>query len=186
MKNQDLDPRNDEKHKKNPKLLNRDVYYRGKDIIQQGEEGFRAYYIEAGRVEVLVEEAGHLLKVAELGPGDIFGEMALINHEPRTATVRAIDDVTVTIISRDEIEGKIKRIEDKAIRALINVLAERLRVSTHEQMQHYKSLSEFQDRVTGIVDKAHAGVDSKKRDAFRREVEPLLADLQSVLDRYQD
>ena len=47
-------------------------------------------------------------------------------------------------------------------------------------------LSEFQDRVTGMVDKAHVGVDSKKRDAFRKEVEPLLADLQAVLDRYQE
>lgn len=185
MINDDLDPRHSEKNRKNPKILNRDVYYRGKDIVLQGEEGFRAYYIEKGRVEVLVEQDGHALKVAELGPGDIFGEMALITHDVRTATVRALDDVTVTIISRDEIEGKIKRIEDNAIRTLINVLAERLRVSTRGQMQHYKSLAEFQDRVTGMVDRAHNGVSEDKRAQFRKEVEPLLNDLQDVLDRYQ-
>ena len=182
----DLDPRNSEKNPRNPKLLNREVFVRGTDIIRQGDEGIRAYYIEAGRVEILVRSGEHELKVAELGPGDIFGEMALITHDVRTATVRALDDCTITIISRDEIEGKISRIEDKAIRTLINVLAQRLREATKGQLEYYKSLSEFQDRVTGMVDKAHVGVDSKKRDAFRKEVEPLLADLQAVLDRYQE
>lgn len=181
-----LDPRNNQKDHKNPKILNRDVWYKGKDVVRQGDEGVRAYYIESGRVEVLVHDGQHELKVAELGPGDIFGEMALINHEPRTATVRALDDCVLTVIDRDEIEGKIERIKDKAIRALINVLAERLRESTRGQLLYYKSLAEFQDRVTGIVDKAHHGISSDKRNAFREEVEPLLKDLQDVLDRYQD
>ena len=133
-----------------------------------------------------MHDGAHELKVAELGPGDIFGEMALINHDVRTATVRALDDCTVTVISREEIDGKITRIEDKAIRALINVLAKRLRQATEGQLEFYKSLTEFQDRVTSIVEKAHAGVDTQKRDAFRKDVEPLLQDLQDVLDRYRE
>jgi CRP/FNR family transcriptional regulator, cyclic AMP receptor protein len=185
MKNDDLNPREDKKHKQNPKVLNREVFYRGDNIIDQGDEGFRAYYIEKGRVEVLAKREGHELKIAELGPGDIFGEMSLINNEPRSATVRAMEDVTLTVISRDEVEGKIKRIDDKAIRALINVLCDRLRDTTHGQMEQYMSLADFQDRVTGIVDRAHDGIDESKRAAFRTEVEPLLADLQFVLDRYQ-
>lgn len=181
----DLDPRHDT-DPKNPKLLSRDVFYKGENIIEQGDEGIRAYYIENGRVEVLVKENEHQLKIVELGPGDIFGEMALINDEPRSATVRALDDCTVTIISRDEIEGKIERIEDKAIRTLINVLAKRLRESTKGQMQHYKNLAEFQDRVSSIVDRVDAGIDAAHREAFREEVVPLLTDLQKVLDRYQN
>jgi CRP-like cAMP-binding protein len=184
-KKDDLDPRRQEQDKNNPKILNREVYFKGKTIIAQGDTAYRAFYIEKGRVEVIGEEDGVSVKIAELGPGDIFGEMGLIEHRPRTATVRAMDDVTVTVISRDEIEGKIKRIDDKAIRALINLLIERLRVTTKGQVQQYKTLSEFQDRITGIVDRVDGGIDESKRSKFRDEVMPLLSDLQDILDRYQ-
>lgn len=183
---EDLDPRKQEQEKNNPKILNREVYFKGKTIIQQGDEAYRAFYIEKGRVEVIGEENGMMVKIAELGPGDIFGEMALIERGPRTATVRAMDDVTVTVIARDEIEGKIKRIDDKAIRALINLLIERLRTTTREQVHQYRTLAEFQDRITGIVDRVDGGIDETRRSAFRAEVKPLLDDLQDVLDRYQE
>lgn len=181
----DLDPRR-ESDKNNPKILNREVYFKGKTIIAKGDEAYRAYYIERGRVEVIGEDDGVAVKIAELGPGDIFGEMALIRRGPRTATVRALDDVTVTVISRDEIEGKIKRIEDKAIRALINLLIERLRATTEDHVHQYKTLTEFQDRISGIVERVDGGIDEARRAEFRDEVKPLLDDLQEVLDRYRD
>jgi CRP-like cAMP-binding protein len=180
----DLDPRKQIKNKKRPKILNREVYFKGQNIVEQGDDAWRAYYIESGRVEVLVKEGKHQLKVAELAEGDIFGEMSLINHEPRSATVRVIEDCTVTVIARDEIEGKIENIEDNAIRALIDVLVERLRESTKGQVQQYKSLADFQDRVTGLVDRVHVGIDQSKRSQFRKDVMPLLEDLQKVLERY--
>ncbi|MCC7305912.1 MAG: cyclic nucleotide-binding domain-containing protein [Alphaproteobacteria bacterium] len=182
-KHNDLDPRKG-LNPRDQRVLNREVYYKGQNIVSQGDDGYRAYYIEKGRVEVLVKEDGHQLKVTEMGAGDIFGEMALITREGRSATVRALEETTLTVISRDEVEGKIGNIRDPAIRALINVLAERLRSTTKGQMTHYKSLAEFQDRVTGIVDAVHDGIDAKNRDAFRNEVTPLLEDLQKVLDRY--
>lgn len=181
------DPANKTKKQDGPskKVLNREVFYKGKTIIEQGDEGFRAYYIERGRVEVLIKDGAHLLKVTELGAGDIFGEMALINNERRSATVRAIDDVTVSVISRDEISGKMKRIEDPAIQALINVLGSRLRQTTKGQMKHYINLTEFQDRIANLFSDVDESIDAAERDKFRAEVAPLLEDLQKVLARYQ-
>ena len=167
------------------RVLSREVFYPGKTIIRQGDESYRAYYIEKGRVEVLVKDGPHQLKISELGPGDIFGEMALITHEPRSATVRATEECVLTVISRDEIEGKIDSIQDCAIRALINVLAQRLRDTTRGQLDQYKNLSDFQDRVTGIVDRVDIGISEADRRTFRAEVMPLLDDLQRVLDKYQ-
>lgn len=169
----------------NSKVLTREVYYAGKPIIEQGDDGGRAFYIEEGEVEVIVRDGPHELKVAQLGPGDIFGEMSLINHEPRSATVRCLTNTAVTIISRDEIEGKINRIDDEAIRALINVLSERLSTATRGQLDHYRNLAEFQDKIAGIVHRVSEGIDVKQRDKFRTEVEPLLDDLQKILDRYK-
>ena len=184
-KGDELNPRNSPESRQ--KILHREVFFKGKTIIDQGDTGVRAYYIERGRVEILVKDKDgkHQLKVAEMGPGDLFGEMALITNAKRSATVRAIEDCTLTVISRDEIEGKIKRIEDKAIRALINVLAERLRTATRNQLTHYSTLADFQDRVTGVVDSVQTGIEPGARDAFRDEVTPLLSDLQEILDRYQ-
>ncbi len=181
----DLDPRNEERPENQPRILSRELFFKGKTIIEQDDEAFRAYYIEEGHVEVLVNEDGVELKVAELGPGDIFGEMALIEPGPRTATVRALEDCSTTIISRDEIEGKINGIQDKAIKALINLLIARLRDTTKGQVHQYKNLAQFQDRVAGIVDRVDLGIDESKREGFRDEVNPLLDDLQKVLDRFQ-
>ncbi len=179
----DLDPRCDmQPHL--PRLLNRDVYYKGDIIIQQGSTGINAYYIEQGRVEILVREGPHEVKIAELGPGEIFGEMALIEHETRSAAVRAITDTTVTVISASELQKKIKRIEDKAVGTLIHVFIDRLRTANNGQLARYKELADFQDRVTGIITKAGRGIDKGKRDAFRDEAEPLLAKLEALLEKY--
>jgi CRP/FNR family transcriptional regulator, cyclic AMP receptor protein len=169
----------------NRRVLSREVYYKGQTIIEQGTEGYRAYFIERGKVEILIKDGPHQLKIAEMVAGDLFGEMSLITHEPRSATVRAVEDTVLTIISKDEIESKIGTIKDKAIRALINVLAARLRNSTQGQLTQYKSLAEFQDRVTGIVDSVEQGIDADQRAAFSDEVSPLLNDLQKILDKYR-
>ncbi len=184
MTTTDLDPRKGLKGRKT-KVLHREVFFKGQDIVEQGDEGYRAYYIERGRVGVFMHDGKHELKVAEMGPGDLFGEMALITHGARTATVRAIDDCTLTIITRDEVEGKIKRIDDVAIRALINVLAERLRRTTRQQFDQYLGIAELQDRIAGVVDSVDLELDEKDRETFREEVTPLLNNLQTILDKYK-
>lgn len=168
-----------------PKILNRQAYPAGKEIVRQGDIGHRAFYIEDGEVEVLVQDGHTKLKVADLGAGDIFGEMALITKGERTATVVATTTCTITIIEHEEITGRIERIEDNGTKALIRVLVERLREATQGQLSHYKTLEDFQDRVTGLVDRVQLGVDSAQRDKFREEITPALDKLQEILDRYQ-
>ena len=63
----------------------------GELIIRQGESGERFYVVRSGRVEV--ERDGEVL--AQLGPGEAFGEIALLLDLPRTATVTAIEPATL-------------------------------------------------------------------------------------------
>lgn len=168
-----------------PRLLTREVFYKGHTIIEQGLGGNRAFYIERGMVEVLVRDGPYMVRVAVLGAGEIFGEMALIEHKERSASVRAIQDTTVTVITNAELDEKLNNVHDKAVRALIRVLLARLRGANRGQMQHYKNLAEFQERIAGLVDKASTGVEAAKREQFRSEVTPLLEQLDKLLAQYQ-
>jgi CRP-like cAMP-binding protein len=74
--------------------LSDESFEAGQVIIRQGEAGDRFYVIRQGRVEVLLEEPGQPVhRVTELGPGDFFGELALLLSAPRSATVRALTAV---------------------------------------------------------------------------------------------
>jgi CRP-like cAMP-binding protein len=71
----------------------------GHVIFRQGEPGDCAYFIRAGRVEVVDERTSAVL--AALGPGDYFGEMALLDGAPRNATVRTLAPVELAVLGKD-------------------------------------------------------------------------------------
>jgi hypothetical protein len=69
----------------------------GVEVITQGDHGDRFYLIERGEVEVI--EDGVFKR--NLGPGDGFGEIALLREVPRTATVRAVGETRLLAVERD-------------------------------------------------------------------------------------
>jgi MFS family permease len=75
----------------------------GTEIVREGDAGDRFYIVSSGRLEV--STAGGPLR--SLGPGDWFGEIALLRDVPRTATVAAASDVTLFSLERDEFVGAV-------------------------------------------------------------------------------
>ena len=72
----------------------------GDEVIRQGDEGETAYVIESGRLEAIKDGR----KVNELGPGDFFGEIALVSNVKRTATVRCLTSCELTLLTRDDFQ----------------------------------------------------------------------------------
>ncbi len=70
----------------------------GTEVVREGDPGDRFYVIESGRFEVAVDGA----KTGELGPGEFFGEIALLRNVPRTATVKAVADSKLLALGRHE------------------------------------------------------------------------------------
>jgi hypothetical protein len=80
----------------------RHLFEPGQDIVKQGEVGRAMYIIQAGRVEVLQARDRVETRLAELGPGEHFGEIAVLKETRRSATVRALEQVALLRISRVE------------------------------------------------------------------------------------
>jgi CRP-like cAMP-binding protein len=73
----------------------------GINVIEQGSVARDAYVIIAGTAEVLVDD----VVVATLGPGQQFGEVALLDGGPRTATIRALTTMNLLVIQRRAFMG---------------------------------------------------------------------------------
>ncbi len=69
-------------------------------ICRQGEAGDCMYVVQAGRVAVVRQESGPEVVIAQLKAGDIFGEMAIVDRQPRSATVRA--EGTARVLTLDK------------------------------------------------------------------------------------
>ena len=101
----------------------------GETIIEEGHTGNGLYVIVSGNVEV-VKGLGteRQLIVGSRGAGEVFGEMALLGEWPRTASVRALDEVKCLGIDRWVFLAQLERDPQVGIR-LLQVLAQRLRDS---------------------------------------------------------
>lgn len=78
-------------------------YLPGEIVFDQGEEGQALYVILSGRV-VICHPGKAALPIAELGPGDFFGELALLDDAPRSAQARASTETQLAVFFRGDFE----------------------------------------------------------------------------------
>lgn len=94
----------------------------GTEVVREGEPGREAFIIVSGTAAV--KRNGR--RIATLGPGDAFGELALLDHGPRTATVVADTDLEVLVLNAGEFAGLLDEVPAVA-RKLLRTLATRVR-----------------------------------------------------------
>ncbi len=94
-------------------------------IFKQGDPGDLMYLVQAGEVEVLQDLGGYENQVAVLERGDFFGEMAVLDEEPRTHSVRALSSAKLIKIDRADFQSMLVRNAGIAVR-MIRKLSMRL------------------------------------------------------------
>lgn len=105
-----------------------EVYSQGEDVIRQGERSHAMYLMEQGEVVVTAHHGeGSPLEIARLGKGSVFGEMALLTGETRSATVTAVAECRLLVVDKAALEPVLRQCPDVAER-ISNVLVERQKV----------------------------------------------------------
>jgi CRP/FNR family transcriptional regulator len=103
-------------------------YPAGTTILSQGDTGVGLYVLKSGKVRVIQANNPDRAEteLAVVGPGDVLGEMALLDDLPRSASVVAIDDVTALLLPIWEFRSILRSHPDIALK-LLAVLSRRLR-----------------------------------------------------------
>jgi signal transduction histidine kinase len=105
----------------------------GQEIFREGDPGDGLYVVNSGRVEISGRLTSDQRQVfSQIGPGEIFGEMAIIEHLPRSASATAVAPTTVTFLDRTNMQALIER-SPALSAALLQLVSHRLR----EFNQHY-------------------------------------------------
>ena len=96
-------------------------------VIEEGDLGDWAYIVEAGSLEVSkINDQNNKQVLGRLKENDIFGELGLIDGLPRSATVTALEDCTIKVLTKDSFNSLAKT-RPGALVPIFKVLASRLR-----------------------------------------------------------
>lgn len=102
------------------------IFQPGEVVIQEGARDSCAYIILSGTVEVFKRAGDREVRVAVLGRGQVFGEMGLIENRPRSATVKALNELEVKRIDRPQFNELLQK-KPSVLIPIIRCLFERLR-----------------------------------------------------------
>ena len=124
----------DRKVKEYP-ALNVKEYPGGSMIFAEGRPGKLAFIVQSGIIEITKIGALGEVVIGYVGAGEILGEMAPIDNEPRMASAKAIKDTQCIVITEEEFEGKLKD-ADPLVQDLLHVLVRALRSVSHTLVLH--------------------------------------------------
>lgn len=122
-----------------PSPFEHHVFPPGTPIFREGEPGDCAYVIERGRVEISSLRNGKPVRLAVLEESDLFGEMALVDGEVRSATATAVEETEVVLLTPERVQKELHR-ADPLLHLLLRVTLNRLR-STNQRVSPLRPAS---------------------------------------------
>ncbi len=140
----------------------------GTTLFHEGDRGEEMFIIQSGRVKISKKIRGVEKTLATLDKGEFFGEMAILNDKPRSASAETLDESEMLVIDRKTFEDMLRGNVEIAIR-FIKRIAERLR-ETDEQMESLM-IRDNTSRLVNILAKQVKG--SKAPGGFAVNIDDL-------------
>jgi CRP/FNR family transcriptional regulator len=124
-------------------------YAQGDVVFREGDESNTCYVMRSGRTRAVREHSdGRSITLANFGPGDIFGELAMFDNERRSATIETLDPTEVLAILGGDMRRLMREHPEIAVK-LLAALARRLR-ETNERLAR-QSFQTVQSRVASVL-----------------------------------
>lgn len=166
-------------------ILERRFVPKGQVIIKEGDYGQQAYLIQSGEVGVYLSKEDAQVEVARLAAGQIVGEMAFISDGPRTATVKAVADCNLIIISRQQFEEKLRE-SDATIRAIVHMLSQRIVESNNILLNKKSDLQDLKDTGRIIYENILGKLPQNQAWNFQNTVLPHLESLMESIEAFHE
>lgn len=166
-------------------ILERRFVPRGSVIMKEGDRGNSAFLIQSGQVKVYIEKDGKSVELARMGLGQIFGEMALVFDEPRTANVEALEDCNLIVITRQTLQQKLDK-SDPTVRAIVPMLMKRIIQANNAMLNRQSSVDALTETVTTIYENMQAGLGAAQKKTLQNAVLPKLEEFLASVRAFQD
>lgn len=129
---------------------------KGEIVFREGEEGNEAFRILGGRIEISIHVAGQGdVPLGHLVPGDIFGEMALLDDKPRSATARALEPTRLQVMNVEEFNDLFLS-DPSALSPFLSSFFERLRNTNELLRRELQSRKVTPKEVHQLLEKSSA------------------------------
>jgi CRP/FNR family cyclic AMP-dependent transcriptional regulator len=121
----------------------------GESVFREGDESDTCYIVRSGHARAIREHPdGRSLTLANFGPGDIFGELAMFDNERRSASVETLEETEVIAILGSDMRRLLREHPDISVK-LLTALGRRLR-ETNERLTR-QSFQTVQSRVAAVL-----------------------------------
>lgn len=165
-------------------ILERRFVSEGTFVVKEGEEGNCAYLIQSGSVVVYARHEGKAIELARLEAGQIFGEMALIFDEPRTASVKALEDCNLIAITRNTFKHKLDR-SDPTIRAIVEMLTQRVVTANNAVIKKKSDIADLSETARIIYQNILSALPPDRQTPFQGKVMPKMEAFLEAVREFQ-
>jgi uncharacterized membrane protein len=131
----------------------------GRVLFEAGEPGDELYVVRAGAVELFVRDTvGQKITLHTAEPGDIFGELALLDDEPRSATAVALSPTSLLVLDRGDLSLLFQRTPDAALAMLAALSAMTRKADRLLQTRVSRNVNEEMEEHLGVLQRIADGL----------------------------
>jgi CRP-like cAMP-binding protein/rhodanese-related sulfurtransferase len=132
------------------RMVEERVFPAGTTIFEQGDPGNCFFMIKSGKVRIFHETKDLMMtELTHLGPGESFGEMALLTGAPRAATVEAVKDTHLTVLSKSQFDKILQKYPEVSLSLIIQMASWLIE---NDQMLELENTRQYQPAKVSILD----------------------------------